>query len=150
MSYYEGKNDQQLLSLYSFIINELLPARDVRPIIARYFKMLEWLNFGSGREAVSKLYDLSSNWFILDIVNNFIQIEIVNIHISPKCSVPSKIPDRYLSNPQIVPSLPTEWISPHNNLSIRVSMVNHSRGTLESSKPIMFCTMMKYNISLRN
>lgn len=62
VSYYDGKTDNQLLSLYSFLINDILPAKDVRPVIAKYFRFLDWPIYLNGREAVKQLYESSDLW----------------------------------------------------------------------------------------
>lgn len=39
ISFYDDKNDNQLIKLHRFLVKHILPAEDVRPIIKEYFKL---------------------------------------------------------------------------------------------------------------
>jgi CTD small phosphatase-like protein 2 len=54
--FYEYKDDQELKWLEHFILNEILPANDVRKVIKDYFKLSRYLEFSTSLDAVRNLY----------------------------------------------------------------------------------------------
>ncbi|CAD8144716.1 unnamed protein product [Paramecium octaurelia] len=56
ISFYDDKQDNQLIKLYRFLINKILPLDDVRPLLKEYFKLDQIDQFQTIVEAVEKMY----------------------------------------------------------------------------------------------
>ncbi|CAD8048105.1 unnamed protein product [Paramecium primaurelia] len=56
ISFYDDKLDNQLIKLYRFLINKVLPQDDVRPFLKEYFKLDQIDQFQTIIEAVEKMY----------------------------------------------------------------------------------------------
>ncbi|CAD8137385.1 unnamed protein product [Paramecium octaurelia] len=56
ISFYDDKQDNQLIKLYRFLINKVLPEDDVRPLLKEYFKLDQIDQFQTIVEAVERMY----------------------------------------------------------------------------------------------
>lgn len=56
LPFYESREDDELKDLYDFLVEEVLPARDVREVLGRRLRVREWGKYMSARNAIEKLY----------------------------------------------------------------------------------------------
>lgn len=54
--FYRNKKDTELLSLEGFLMEEVLPAKDVRHLIKSYFQMGRYLEFTNADKMIQALY----------------------------------------------------------------------------------------------
>lgn len=54
--YYFDKKDTELKSLEKFLMEEILPAKDVRPVLSNFFKLERYKHYNNAEQLVEELY----------------------------------------------------------------------------------------------